>query len=66
MLYVIYYDISLRSAFFYKKNAKFDMPNKIRWATQTQNSKIILNPNELSMLYNYITTAPWGSTNMDF
>lgn len=63
---VIYYDITLRSAFFYKKNAKFDMPNKIRWATQTQNSKIILNPNELSMLYNYITTSPWASTNMGF
>lgn len=61
-----YYDITLRSAFYYKKSAKFDMPNKIRWTTKTDNGKIILNPNELSMLYQYITTAPWASTNMGF
>ena len=63
---VSYYDTTLRSAFFYKKNAKFGMPNKIRWQTNSENGKIILNPNELSMLYNYITTAPWASTNMGF
>jgi len=64
---VSYYDITLKSAFFYKKNAKFGMPNKIRWETRTNNNKIILNPNELAMLYSYITTPPkWNFTNMGF
>ena len=64
---VTYYDITLRSAFFYKKNAKFGMPNKIRWPTRTNNNKIILNANELAMMYNYITTPPeWRFTNMGF
>jgi hypothetical protein len=63
---VNYYDTTLRSAFFYKKNAKFGMPNKIRWVTLTDNNKIILNFNEQVNLYNYITTSPWKSTNMGF
>ena len=63
---VSYYDITLKSAFFFKKNAKFGMPNKIRWKTLTNNNAIILNPNEQAELYNYITTSPWKSTNMGF
>jgi len=63
---VAFYDITLRNAFYYKKSAKFGMPFKIRWKTSTNNNKIILNFNELSMLYDYITTAPWKSTNMGF
>ena len=62
-----YHDTTLRSAFFYKKNAKFGMPNKIRWQTKTNNNNIILNANELAMMYNYITTPPeWRFTNMGF
>jgi len=63
---VAFYDITLRSAFYYKKAAKTGMPFKIRWKTKTNNNKIILNPNELSMLYSYITTSPWKFTNMGF
>ncbi len=63
---VSFYDITLRSAYTYKKNAKFGMPFKIKWSTVKDNHKIILNPNELSMLYDYITTAPWKATNMGF
>jgi hypothetical protein len=63
---LIFYDITLKSAFFFKKNAKFEMPTKIRWTTNEENGKIILNPNEQAELYNYITTAPWKSTNMGF
>ena len=63
---VSYYDTTLKSAFYYKKAAKFGMPNKIRWKTKTNNGKIILNFNELSMLYSYITSAPWKFTNMGF
>lgn len=63
---LIFYDTTLRSSFFYKKNAKFNMPTKIRWTTKTNNNKIILNPNEQAELYSYITTSPWKSTNMGF
>ena len=63
---LLFYDITLNSAFFYKKNAKFGMPFKIRWQTKTDNNKIILNANELALLYKYITTAPWKSTNMGY
>ena len=63
---LLFYDITLRNAFYYKKSAKFGMPFKIRWKTKTNNGKIILNFNELSMLYNYITTSPWKFTNMGF
>ena len=63
---LLFYDITLKSSFFYKKNAKFSMPFKIKWNTKTDNNKIIMNPNELAELYNYITTAPWKSTDMGF
>lgn len=63
---VIFYDLTLKGAFFFKKSAKFSMPCKIRWRTKLYNNDIILNPNEQSMLYNYITTAPWKFTNMGF
>ena len=64
---VYFYDTTLKSAFFYKKNAKFGMPYKIGWQTNNvDNGKIIMNSNELSELYNYITTAPWKFTNMGF
>ena len=63
---VIFYDNILRGAFYMKKAAKFGMPYKIRWATNTENNKIIMNFNEQSELYNYITTAPWKFTNMGF
>jgi hypothetical protein len=63
---VNYYDTTLKSAFFYKKNAKFGMPNKIKWKTKTDYGKIILNFNEQVNLYSYITTSPWKFTNMGF
>ena len=64
---VIFYDNILRGAFYTKKAAKFGMPFKIKWKTNTENHSIILNFNEQSMLYNYITTPPkWGFTNMGF
>lgn len=63
---VSYYDTTLKNAFFFKKNAKNGIPNKIRWKTATYNNQIILNFNELVNLYNYITTAPWINTNMGF
>jgi PIN domain nuclease of toxin-antitoxin system len=63
---VSYYDITLKSAFFFKKNAKFGIPNKIRWKTKTNSGNIILNFNEQVNLYSYITTAPWKFTNMGF
>jgi hypothetical protein len=61
---VYFYNTTLNSAFFYKKNAKFGMPYKIKWITKTNN--IIMNSNELAQLYSYITTAPWKYTNMGF
>jgi hypothetical protein len=63
---VSYYDITLKSAFFYKKAGKSAIPNRITWKTKTNNQKIILNMTEQVMLYSYITTAPWKSTNMGF
>ena len=30
------------------------------------NNQIILNPNELANLYDYLTTSPWINTNMGF
>jgi hypothetical protein len=63
---VSYYDITLKNAFFFKKNAKIGIPNKIKWKTTTHNNQIILNFNELINLYKYITTSPWMNTNMGF
>jgi len=63
---VSFYDITLKSAFFFKKNAKFGAPYKIGWKTTTESNKIIMNSNEQAELYNYITTSPWKFTNMGF
>lgn len=63
---VSFYDLILRGSFFYKKAGKSGSPYKIKWSTKNNNHKIILNYNELSMLYNYITTSSWKSTNMGF
>ena len=63
---VSYYDITLKNAFYLKKSAKFGMPNKIRWKTKINNNNIILNFNELSNMYNYITTLQWNASNMGF
>jgi len=63
---VSFYDLILRGSFYYKKAGKSGSPYKIKWSTKNNNHKIILNYNELSMLYNYITTSPWKSTNMGF
>ena len=63
---VSFYDLILRGAFFYKKAGKSGGPYKIKWSTKENNYNIILNFNEQSMLYNYITTAPWKSTNMGY
>jgi hypothetical protein len=64
---VIFYDNILRGAFYTKKDAKYGMPFKIKWNTLKNNNKIILNFNEQSELYSYITTPPkWNFTNMGF
>jgi hypothetical protein len=63
---VSFYDLILRGSFFYKKSGKSGSPYKIKWSTKENNYNIILNYNEQSMLYNYITTAPWKSTNMGY
>ena len=63
---VSFYDLILRGSFFYKKAGKNGSPYKIKWSTKNNNHKIVLNYNELSMLYNYITTCPWKNTNMGF
>lgn len=63
---VSFYDITLKTAFYYKKAGKSGMPFKIRWKTKTKNNKIILNSNELAMLYKFITIQPWKFTNMGF
>jgi hypothetical protein len=63
---VSFYDTTLKNAFFYKKNAKFEIPYKIRWKTKTQNNSIIMNFNEQAGLYDYITKLPWAYTNMGF
>jgi hypothetical protein len=51
-------NLTLMNAFYFKKAAKFGAPVKIKWATEKQNGKIIINFNEQSQLYSYITTAP--------
>jgi hypothetical protein len=51
-------NLTLMNAFYFKKAAKFGAPVRIKWATQTQNGNIIINFNEQSQLYSYITTAP--------
>jgi len=63
---VSFYDLILRGSFFYKKAGKNGSSYKIKWSTKNNNHKIILNYNEQSMLYNYITTSPWKYTNMGF
>jgi len=63
---VSFYDLILRGSFFYKKMGKSGSPYKIKWSTEENNYNIILNYNEQSMLYNYITTCPWIYTNMGF
>lgn len=63
---VAFYNLTLKDAFYYKKDAKFGAPVRIKWATETQNHKIIINFNEQSQLYKYTTTAPPKSTNMGF
>ena len=63
---VIFYDNILRNAFYFKKAAKFSMPYKIKWNTIFNNNNIIINPNELSQLYNYITSRNWNKTYMGF
>ena len=63
---VLLYDIILKNAFYYKKAGKNGSGYKIKWKTNSDNGNIILNFNELSMLYGYITTSPWSLTNMGF
>jgi len=63
---VIFYDNILRGAFYFKKDAKYSMPYKIRWTTNFNNQNIIMNPNELSELYNFITVQKWNNTYMGF
>jgi hypothetical protein len=63
---VSYYNITLKNAFFYKKAGKAGAPSRIHWKTKTNNQKIVLNMTEQVMLYSYITTSPWKSTNMGF
>lgn len=63
---VIFYDNILRGAFYFKKDAKYSMPYKIRWPTTFNNNNIIMNPNELSQLYNFITVQNWNNTYMGF
>jgi len=53
-----FFNLTLKNAFYYKKAAKFGAPVRIKWATETENYKIIINFNEQSQLYVYITTAP--------
>lgn len=63
---VIFYDNILRNAFYFKKDARFSMPYKIKWNTIFNNQNIIMNPNELVDLYNYITVQNWNNTYMGF
>jgi hypothetical protein len=63
---VAFYDLVLKLSFFYKKAGKSGSPYKIKWNTKENNHNIILNYNEQSMLYKYITTSPWAYTNMGF
>ena len=62
---VSFYDILLKNAFFFKKNAKIGMPYRIKWKTNS-NTNVIINFNEQVELYKYITTSPWKFTNMGF
>ena len=62
---VSFYDITLKNAFFFKKNAKFGSPYRITWKTNNKKN-IVINFNEQVNLYSYITTAPWKFTNMGF
>jgi hypothetical protein len=63
---VMFYDNILRGAFYFKKDAKYSMPYKIRWNTTFKDQNIVINPNEQSELYNYITVQPWNNTYMGF
>ena len=62
----LFYDIILKSAFFYKKSGIIYSPYRIKWNTKTDNQKIIMKWIDLANLYNYITVLPWGFTNMGF
>ena len=66
---VLFYDTILKNAFFNKKNGKSGSRYKIKWQTNSSiilSNIIILNQNEMSELYKYITTSPWKLTNMGF
>jgi hypothetical protein len=63
---VSFYNLILKNSFFYKKAGKSGSPFKIKWNTKNNNHKIILNYNELSFLYKYITKLSWYNSNMGF
>lgn len=63
---ISFYNLTLKGSFFYKKSGKNGSFYKIKWNTKEYNNNIILNFNEQSMLYQYITTCPWNYTNMGF
>ena len=51
-------NLVLKDAFYYKKAGKFGAPYRIKWATNEENGKLVINFYEQSELYSYITTAP--------
>jgi hypothetical protein len=59
-------NLTLMNAFYFKKAAKFGAPVRIKWSTETQNHNIIINFNEQSQLYQYITAAPPKFTNFGY
>lgn len=63
---ISFYNLVLKKSFLYRKNAKFNIPYKIKWNTKLENHKIILNFAEQYNLYDYIVQLPWKFTNMGF
>lgn len=62
---IIFYNNILQFSFYTKKAAKYGIPYKIKWKTNSV-QPVIMNFNDQSQLYKYMTTAPPLYTNIGF
>jgi hypothetical protein len=62
---IAFYNLILQQSFYYKKAGKAGIPYRIQWKTNKP-GPIIINYDEQSELYKYMTTAPPLYTNMGF
>ena len=65
VLILSFYDIQLKNSFYYKKGGKYGAYTKIQWKTHFGN-KLVLNFNEQSQFYKYVTEARPYRTNFGF